>query len=493
MPEQLIGYLQKIEDPWVAGAFLLGAGIASLIWLWRLRVRVRRSVHEAVDATLADADQRHQEALARSQQRLDDRAQFLTRAEGQIHQLEAQVAELSEEARRRSEELTTRRESEAALRTRLEETHKHFAEKEALFKQNGEALKQEFELLANKIFERQGEQHQVRLEARLVNVISPFKDQLDDFRKRVETVYTTETRDRATLLTEVRNLQQASDRINKEAENLTRALKGDVKAQGNWGEMVLERVLEASGLRQGEEYFLQESRRASDGSLKRPDVLIRLPDDKDVVVDAKLSLLAYEQALAEEDETLRDNHIRQHVTSLRNHVKRLAEQDYDRLEDVRSLDFVLLFVPIEAAFTMAMEQDQRLFTEGFERRIVIVSPTTLMMTLRIIHNVWRYEKQNRNAQEIARRAGALYDKLRGFVDDMEMLGRQLQTADSTYQAAFAKLSTGKGNLLRRAEEFRELGAPVKKTLPRHLVEDDDEDDLGETADDPEAQQNQTNA
>jgi DNA recombination protein RmuC len=479
MPEQLIDYLQRIDETWLlAGTLLLGAAIASLLWLWRLRVRVRRAVHEAVDATLADAEQRHQIDLARAQQRFDDRAQFLTRAEGQIHQLEAQVTELREEARRRAEELTARRESEAEVRTRLQETQKNFAEKEALFKQNSESLKQEFELLANRIFARQGEQHQ----ASLVNVLSPFKNQLDDFRKRVETVYTTETRDRASLLTEVRNLQQASDRINKEAENLTKALKGDVKTQGNWGEMVLERVLEASGLRQGEEYFVQESRRDADGSLKRPDVLIRLPDDKDVVVDAKLSLLAYEQALAEDDETARESAMRQHVASLRGHVKRLSEQDYDRLEDVRSLDFVLLFVPIEAAFTMAMEHDQKLFTEAFERRIVIVSPTTLMMTLRIIHNVWRYEKQNRNAQEIARRAGALYDKLRGFVDDMEALGRQLQTAENTYQLAFSKLSTGKGNLLRRAEEFRELGAPVKKTLPRHLVDDDEDDDDQEDCD-----------
>jgi len=221
-------------------------------------------------------------------------------------------------------------------------------------------------------------------------------------------------------------------------------------------------------------------------------VLIRLPDDKDVVVDAKLSLLAYEEALAEEDDTARDQAILRHVASLRTHVKRLAEQHYDQLPDVRSLDFVLLFVPIEAAFTMAMERDQRLFSEAFERRIVIVSPTTLMMTLRIIHNVWRYEKQNRNAQEIARRAGALYDKLRGFVEDMETLGRQIQTTEKTFESAFAKLSTGKGNLLKRVEQFRELGAPVKKAMPQHLIDDEDEGDEDEirvpeglSADDPD--------
>ncbi|MEQ8783555.1 MAG: DNA recombination protein RmuC [Roseibium album] len=481
MVDEIVSFLNAWPAPTPLGAIAIGAAVgvivASALWAWRLRVRVGRAL-EAAAARSAEAEQRTAEAHHRDvselNRRLDERSGLLIRAEGRLEQLESQLAALQTEASERIEALASHRAEEAALRTRLEETQRNFAEKEALFRENSEALKKEFELLATRIFERQGEQHQ----AKLSDVLNPFKEQLSDFRKRVETVYTTETKDRASLLTEVRNLQQASDRINREAENLTRALKGDVKTQGNWGEMVLERVLEASGLRQGEEYFLQESRRDSQGSLKRPDVLIRLPDDKDVVVDAKLSLLAYEQALAEEDAAARKAALGRHVASLRAHVRRLAEQDYDHLEDVRSLDFVLLFVPIEAAFTLAMEHDQKLFTEAFERRIVIVSPTTLMMTLRIIHNVWRYEKQNRNAQEIARRAGALYDKLRGFVDDMEALGRQLQTAEGTYQAAFAKLSTGKGNLLKRVETFRELGAPVKKALPRHLV-DDDEDDEGD--------------
>lgn len=411
------------------------------------------------------------------EQRLAERSQELLRTQGRLDQLEGQLMELQAQLLQRSDALAQRQATEAGLQARLEEAHKSFVEKEALFRQGSETLKREFELLANKIFERQGERHQ----AKLADVLTPLREQLSDFRKRVDTVYSTESKDRASLLVEVRNLQQASERINRETENLTKALKGDAKTQGNWGEMVLERVLEASGLREGHEYFTQAARRDDQGSLKRPDVLIRLPDDKDVVVDAKLSLLAYEQALSEDDAALRDSAVRQHVISLRAHVKRLAEQDYDQLRDVRSLDFVLLFVPIEAAFTMAMEQDQRVFTEAFERRIVIVSPTTLMMTLRIIHNVWRYEKQNRNAQEIAGRAGALYDKLRGFVDDMEGLGRQLETAEGTYKAAFAKLSSGRGNLLRQAETLRELGAPVKKALPKHLLDEAAEAEDGAAA------------
>ncbi len=457
--------LYRLEDARLAAAFLAGAVSSGLLTAWQARRRGGRALDAALHGALAEAEARRQTQVLSLEERIADRDRLVGRAETRIEQLESRMSELNEE-------LAARRASEAVLNTRLEETRRSFAEKEALQKHSGETLKRDFELLANRIFEHQGEQHR----ARLGTVLSPFKDQLDELRKRVEAVHTEDTRDRATLLNEVRNLQQASERINREAGSLTRALKGDVRIQGSWGEMVLERVLEASGLRSGVEYFVQTSRRQGDGRLKRPDVLIRLPDDKDVVVDAKLSLLAYEEALGHEDAAARADAVARHVSSLRGHVRRLAEQNYDRLEEVRSLDFVLLFVPIEAAFRLAMEHDHRLFTDAFERRIVIVSPTTLMMTLRIIHNVWRYEKQDRNAREIAHRAGALYDKLRGFVTDLETLGRQLETAQGTYQSAFAKLSTGKGNLVRRAEELRELGAPVKRPFPQHLVDGEGGDD-----------------
>jgi DNA recombination protein RmuC len=450
-------------DPRLLLAFALGLLVAGLAG-WR-RSRRRLATARAEFATYA-AEQRRLE-LSLLEERLAERSRDLARQDGRVEDLSARVQMLETELDARAEALADRQAAAAALAARLEETRRGFAEKEALLQQQSEALRQEFELMANRIFNHQGEAQTTRL----ATVLDPLRAQLNDFRNRVETVYTTETRDRASLLTEVRNLQQTSERINREAENLTRALKGDVKAQGNWGEMVLERVLEASGLRAGHEYFVQASRRDDEGSLKRPDVIIRLPDDKDVVVDAKLSLLAYEQAVTAEADAARLAALRDHVASLRAHVRRLAEQEYDRLPDVRSLDFVLLFVPIESAFTAAMEQDQRLFNEAFERRIVIVSPTTLMMTLRIIHNVWRYEKQNRNAEEIARRAGALYAKVRGFVDDLEILGRQLQTADNTYKGAMAKLSTGRGNLIRQVEQFRELGASVRRPLPRNLREE----------------------
>jgi len=435
-----------LQNPYLQALALLtfGAVLASVIWAWRYDVKIRR---------LFQAD-------------LSQQAEH-NRLETRFELVDEQLRNTNTALDERTRELAERQAAQAGLEARLDESRKAFVEKEALFRQSSDALKQEFELLANKIFERQGIKHSENL----ATVLSPFKEQIVEFRKRVEEVYHTETKDRASLLNEVRNLQRASERINEEAGKLTRALRGDAKIQGNWGEMVLERVLEESGLRVNHEYFLQEARRSEDGDLKRPDVIIRLPDDKDVVVDAKLSLVAYEEALAADSDEGRERAVRQHLASLRAHVKRLSEQDYDRLNELRSLDFVLLFVPIESAFTLAMEHDHRLFTEAFERRIVIVSPTTLMMTLRIIHNVWRYEKQSRNAQEIARRAGALYDKLRGLIEDMDQLGKQLGTVERTFQSAYGKLASGKGNLVRQVEQFRELGAQVKKPLPRSVLEE----------------------
>ena len=329
-------------------------------------------------------------------------------------------------------------------------------------------------MLASQIFEKQGEVFRVRNEAHLSMALAPFKTQLSDFRKKVDQVYITDAKDRASLLTEVRNLQRASEKVNEETENLTRALKGDNRLQGNWGELVLERVLEESGLRKDHEYVLQHSFRNADGDIKRPDVIIHLPEDKDVVVDAKVSLVAYEMAVSSDDDAAREVAIKRHVQSVRAHAKKLSDQSYDQLPGIRSLDFVLLFVPVESAFTLAMEKDPSLFTEAFERRLVIVSPTTLMMTLRIIDNVWRYEKQNKNAQEIARRAGALYDKLRVVLEDMDQLGRNLDQASRSYDSAYTRLAKGRGNLVRQVEQFRELGATVKRSIPQEIVDEADD-------------------
>jgi len=478
----------------IAIAFGLGLVVGSVWIAWWLGRRHARQLDAALSQHVQNADlekrlleerlnarareaERAQAELATTKRELGESLAERQTATTRAAQLETGNSQLAEQLAKSREELgASRVEGNAAkvqlaeIRTRLDEAEKGFREKEALFKEASDALKKEFQLLANEIFEQQGQRLRSSSSEQLSNVLKPFKEQISDFKRKVEEVYTTDAKDRASLLTEVRNLQEASERVNREAESLTRALKGDTRVQGNWGEVVLERVLTDSGLRRDHEYVVQASFRTAAGDLKRPDVIIHLPGDKDVVVDAKVSLGAYEQALATPDDTVREEAITRHVQSLRNHVRNLASQDYDRLEGVRSLDFVLLFIPVEAAFTMAMERDPSIFTEAFEKRLVIVSPTTLMMTLRIIDNVWRYEKQNRNAQEIAHRAGALYDKVRVILEDMDQLGKSLGTAQRSYDSAYARLVSGKGNLVRQVEQFRELGADVKKALPRDLVD-----------------------
>jgi DNA recombination protein RmuC len=458
-------------NPWLLAGTGMLLGMAIVFIYSRRLMGQRRS--ESFELGL----QQNASVQADEQRMLQDRIQLmedkLNQAQQQHAADRASLASLEKQLHDTRHDLESRREQMAAALTqaaatsaRLDEAQKSFVEKEALFKETSVQLKQEFEFLANRVFEAQGAKHQTSLQ----NVLSPFKEQMVDFKKRVEEVYHTDTKERATLLSEIKNLQSASERINTEAENLTKALKGDKKIQGNWGELVLERVLEDSGLRKDHEYFVQTSKRNEEGDIKRPDVLIQLPDNKDVVVDSKMSLNAYEEALSTEDDDHREQMLRQHLANLRNHVKRLSEQDYDQLPDVRSLDFVLLFIPIESAFTLAMELDHKLFTEAFTKRIVIVSPTTLMMTLRIINNVWRYEKQNKNSLEIAQRAGALYDKLRVLVDEMDSLGKQLTTVERTYSSVYSKLATGKSNLVRQVEKFRELGAQVKKPMPAKLID-----------------------
>ena len=328
----------------------------------------------------------------------------------------------------------------SSLQGRMEEAQASFAAREELLRESNERMKIEFESLATKVLNAQGAQQRQSLDV----MLNPFREQIGDFRKRVEEVYRSDTKERASLLKEMQNLQSASNRINEEAENLTKALKGDNKIQGNWGELVLERILEDSGLRKDHEYFVQPSSRDEQGRIKRPDIVIRLPEGKDVVVDSKVTLVAYEQALSTEDEQARQVYLKQHVDAVRGQVKKLAEQDYDQLPDLRSLDFVLLFIPIESAFTLAMELDSKLFVDAFNKRIMLVSPTTLMMALRIIDNLWQVEKQNRNAQDIAQRAGALYDKLQGVVEEVDKLGKQIGTVQGTYDTLYGRLAGGRG-------------------------------------------------
>ncbi len=358
----------------------------------------------------------------------------------------------------------------AGLKMRLQEQEKNNAEKIQLF-QNAEArLQVQFENLANRIFDERNKQFTEQNKTSLEHLILPLRQQLGDFKTRLETVYENESRDRVSLREEIISLRRDTAKMNQEALNLTRALKGDKKTQGNWGEMILEKVLEQSGLRKGVEYETQGAFRDTENRLFKPDVIIRLPENKDIVIDSKVSLSAYERYCSTEDEVQREQALKEHAEAVRTHIKRLSEKDYSSLKGLRSLDFVLLFMPMEAAFMAAFQTDEKLFNDAFEHKIVVVTPTTLLATLRTIENIWRYEQQNENARIIADKAGALYDKIRGFVEDLEKLGHQLSTVNKTYDGVMNKLTSGQGNLIRQAGNFEALGVKIKKKLPRSMTE-----------------------
>ena len=400
----------------------------------------------------------------RSEQRLHSRETEIAALKAKEALLAERQQELSAQNTHLQADLAAKNNEFSSLQGRMDEAQASFTAREKLLRESNERMKVEFESLATKVLNAQGAQQRKSLDV----MLNPFREQIGDFRKRVEEVYRSDTKERASLLKEMQNLQSASNRINEEAENLTKALKGDNKIQGNWGELVLERILEDSGLRKDHEYFVQPSSRDEQGRVKRPDIIIRLPEGKDVVVDSKVTLVAYEQALSTDEEQARQVYLKHHVDAVRGQVKKLAEQDYDQLPDLRSLDFVLLFIPIESAFTLAMELDSKLFVDAFNKRIMLVSPTTLMMALRIIDNLWQVEKQNRNAQDIAQRAGALYDKLQGVVEEVDKLGKQIGTVQGTYDTLYGRLAGGRGNLVGQAEKLRELGAPVKKVIAPQL-------------------------
>jgi DNA recombination protein RmuC len=364
----------------------------------------------------------------------------------------------------------------AVIQTKLDEERKSAREKIAMLEQAEDRLGKEFENLANRIFE---EKHQKFSEVSKTGVealLTPMREQLTDFRKRVEDVYDNENKERASLRTEIQSLKSLNERIGVDALNLTRALKGDSKARGAWGEMKLERLLEESGLAKGREYDVQVSHRNEDGQRFQPDVVVHLPEKKDVVIDSKVSLVAYEQYYTAESDDERQRQLRAHITSLRTHFNGLGAKNYDELIGVNSLDLVIMFVPIEPALLLAFEHEPNLFSEAFNRRILLVSPSTLMATLQIIHNIWRYEYQNRNAQTIAAEAGKLHDQFVSFVDALEKVGDQIKKAGESYDTAHKRLTSGRGNLVGRTQNLKILGAKAKKSIGNELLEEAAEND-----------------
>ena len=358
----------------------------------------------------------------------------------------------------------------AELQTRMTEQLKHAEEKLNLLRDAEIRLINQFEQLAGKIFDERNRQFTEHNKTSLDHIVKPLREQLGEFKQRIETVYDNENKDRISLREEIVSLRRDTAQMNQEALNLTRALKGDKKTQGNWGEMILETVLEKSGLRKGIEYETQGAFRDDDNKLFKPDVIVHLPEDKDIIIDSKVSLVAYERYCSTDDDEERSAALKQHTEAVRSHIKALSDKDYSGLKGLRSLDFVLLFMPIEAAFIAAFQADERLFSDAFEHKIIVVTPTTLLATLRTIENIWRYERQNENARAIADKAGIVYDKIRGFVEDLDKLGKQLSTVHTTYDGVMNKLTRGHGNLIRQASSFVDLGVKVKKTLPKSIAE-----------------------
>ncbi len=372
-----------------------------------------------------------------------------------------------------TEKIRTEKDALAVQLSKKEADYEHICQRHEEQKNEVEQLQQkftkEFENLANKILDEKSLKFTEQNKANLANILSPLQDKILHFEKKVEDTHKESIDYHAALRQQILGLREMNEQMSRETLNLTKALKGDSKMQGNWGELVLERVLEKSGLEKGREYEMQRSFTNENGQRVLPDVVINLPDGKKMIVDSKVSLTAYEKCINEEDDALRAAFVKEHVNSIKRHVEQLGEKNYHDLYQIESPDFVLLFIPIEPAFAMALNEDSALYNKAFEKNIVIVTPSTLLATLRTIDSMWANQKQQENAFEIARQAGALYDKFEGFVSDLIRIGKRIDESKSEYQGAMNKLVDGKGNLISSVERLKKMGAKAKKSLPETII------------------------
>lgn len=398
-------------------------------------------------------------------------------SKGESGRLEERNKILQEENSQTENELSTEREKSYELNSELSSLKADYTNLQQKLEENKQEVEQlqekftkEFENLANKIFEEKSSKFTDQNKTQLKEILDPLRDRISEFQNKVEESNKESIDRNAALRQQLSSLKEMNLQMSNDAQNLVKALKGDTKAQGDWGEIQLERILERSGLRKGEEYSIQESFTAEDGSRKRPDVIVNLPEEKKIIIDSKVSLVDYERFVSAEVEDEKNIHLKSFIGSVKRHIKDLNEKEYQNLFNEGSLDFVLMFIPIEPAFSLAIQFGEDLYVDAYDKNIIIVSPSTLLATLRTIANIWKQEHQNKNVLEIAKQSGALYDKFVGFVNDLIDVGNRMDQAKSSYEGAMKKLSDGSGNLVNRAEKIKELGAKTSKSLPQNIVD-----------------------
>jgi len=396
------------------------------------------------------------------------------RIEEQLRAAQTTATDLQGRLAQQSIESNERGLALAAVKAEIESERMHAAQQLALVNEAKEEMAARFKNLANEILEEKSKRFTAQNEVNLKQVLDPIKTKLAEFQTTVERAYVTESKDRSALAQQVTDLTSLNQQLSKQAHDLTTALKGSVKTQGNWGEMLLEKILEGAGLRHGQEYELRGNYTHNDGSRGQPDVVINLPESRHIVVDSKVSLVAYSDYMNAQTDAAREEALSRHISSLRAHIKGLSGKNYQDLLEINSPDFVLMFIPIEAAFSLAISKDADLWRDAYKKNVLLVSPMNLLFVLRTVSNLWNAEVQRQYVADVMRRGAELYDKFAGFVESMQDIGFRLDQAQASYSEAMGRLKNGRGNLLRQAEQLKEFGIKPKKQLPEQLLDDDDE-------------------
>ena len=462
-----------LELQWLAVPLLM---LIAAIFYYRQQQRLQanyeatiQTLHEdnAAQKQLIDTQMQDLTAQMVNHATLDER---IHQSEKQVLILEAKLTEKDEVIHALQEDAIAHEAETGRLETRLSEERKATVEKLALLDEAKHTMSREFQLLAQKIFDEKGKTIQEENRRGLDEVLQPMREQLGAFRQRVDDIHTHETKERATLNEHLNQLKKLNLKMSEDALNLTQALKGESKLQGNWGEMILERILEASGLREGKEFAREQSFVDEDGKRRRPDVVIYMPGNKQVIIDSKVSLTDYERTVSARDETEKKIALSAHLRSLKSHIQELSSKRYDHLPNVHSPDYVLMFLPIEGAYLMAIEADSTIFEAAFEKRVAVVTPSTLYATLKLIEQLWRYEQQNEHVARLIAQAAKLHDKMVDFVKAFEDVGQRLNQAQVSYDLANGRMLSGRGNVIRQIAQLKELAGKTKKELPEHLLE-----------------------